>query len=331
MEMKKVVITGGAGFVGVNLAIYLYKQGYEIVLIDRADQFSRLDRIRQIIQFETIFMDLSKEAIQLPENTDCIIHLAALPHVDYSYYHPENAISNNILSLTKILDTAVKRNVPVFFASSVEVYGGQSDKEYKETDVLKPVSPYGASKEACEAIIYSYQGCFNLKASIFRLTNLYGPFQLPDRIIPRAITRMMSGCELDVEGNYIRDFVHVENAARAIQMIMENECFNQIFNISSGIGSSILEIAEKLVSINGGSSDIEQVLSRGNKQRGKRLIINADKIKKELGWSPLISLEEGMELTYEWFNNNQSWWSQFESCYQSDRHSMNFVVDCVFS
>lgn len=116
MPKKKVVITGGAGFVGVNLAIYLYKHGYEIVLVDIADQFRRLELIRQDIHFESIFIDLSKDLIKLPEDTDCIIHLAALPHVDYSYYYPENTLRNNILSLTRILDTAVKMKLPVFFS-----------------------------------------------------------------------------------------------------------------------------------------------------------------------------------------------------------------------
>lgn len=166
---------------------------------------------------------------------------------------------------------------------------------------------------------------------MFRLTNLYGPFQLPDRIIPRVITRLISEYDLDIEGNYIRDFVYVEDAVQAIKMIMENKCFDQIHNISSGIGSSISEIAEKLISINRKNSTIEQVLSRENNQRGKRLVINAGKIKENLGWFPATSMEKGLELTYQWFKSNKEWQNQFEYCYQSDRHSMNFVVDCIFN
>lgn len=330
---KKIVITGGAGFVGVNLAIECMKSGYMVTIIDLSDRDSRLKYIEKEFRekLHIIYADLWKENIVLPLDTAYIIHLAAWPHVDFSYYYPKVTLMNNTMSFVQILDEAVKKNIPVIFASSVEVYGGVRDERYSECDNPNPVSPYGASKQACELILSAYVRCYGLKAATFRLTNLYGPFQLPDRIVPRVIARLLSGMFLEVECNVVRDFLYVKDAARAIIKVMESGNWGQTYNISTGYGVSMGDIVNQILKESGIEAEVHKLDEQIQKQRGKSLIISNDKIKSELGWKPEVGLSEGIHQTYQWYSANQAWYQIFQSCYSELRDSQKFVVDCVFN
>jgi dTDP-glucose 4,6-dehydratase len=196
--MSKILITGVAGFVGTNLSLFLLDKGHHIVGIDVNDRHKRLQKSgllsnknfqfkKNDLAVKIAFHDDKKEHVQ------AIFHLAALPHVDFSSFYPHHVISNNIESFINILELGRELNVPVIFASSVEVYGGMTDKKYQETDLLFPLSPYGASKVGCEAIMKSYIETQGTKGLVFRFTNLYGPWQAPDRLIPRIIAQIILG------------------------------------------------------------------------------------------------------------------------------------------
>ncbi|WFA84378.1 NAD-dependent epimerase/dehydratase family protein [Paenibacillus amylolyticus] len=180
------------------------------------------------------------------QEQDYIIHLAAMPHVDYSYHQPGEVFRNNTLSTQAVLQYATEHHIPVLLASSVEVYGGDWGRVYHESDPYAPVSPYSASKVACEMLAHSYAQCYQLPVKFFRLTNLYGPWQLPDRIIPRNFGRMLDGLPLDIQGSAVRDFLYVDDALRAIEQIMLKGKDGQVYNISTGLGTTMQEIGEIL-------------------------------------------------------------------------------------
>ncbi len=328
---KRILITGGCGFVGMNVAMHLLRQGCFVTLIDFSDRMNRLSVLPNKINndIEVVSMDLSCQDILLQREFDMVVHLAAWPHVDFSYFNPELTIYNNILSLIKVLNFALKRRIPVLFSSSVEVYGGNEDKEYYETDCLNPASPYGSSKLACESIIKTYERCFDLKAIIFRLTNLYGPFQLPDRIIPRSIARMLCNEDLDIDGDFYRDFVYIDDAVKAINMLMESQNWGEVYNIASGRSMSIQTVAETIIDKREKNSSIKHFISNCNKQRGNHLKINSNKIKTEFNWKPEIDIYEGISNTYEWYCKNKEWLEQFKECIYAERKTQRFVVDCV--
>src|SRR4030095_16682784 len=168
------------------------------------------------------------------EGIDAIFHLAALPHVDYSRFHPEQTVTNNVQSLLAVAKLATSLEVPMVFSSSVETYGGNVDKLYRETDCPNPLSPYAASKVACEAIINSYVDTQDLQATTFRFTNLYGPLQAPDRLMPRVIAQILRGHDVVVERGTNRDFVFVGDACEVLESAIGLEHKGEIYNLSSG-------------------------------------------------------------------------------------------------
>lgn len=318
---------------GVNLAMECLKSGYEVTIMDLPERDSRIKYIQKEYRekINIVYVDLWNNKIVLPSDTAYIIHLAAWPHVDFSYYYPKVTLMNNTMSLVQILDEAVKLDIPVIFASSVEVYGGERGELYSELDNPNPVSPYGASKRACELILSTYVRCYGLKAATFRLTNLYGPFQLPDRIVPRVIARLLSGMFLDVESSVVRDFLYVGDAAKAIIKVMESGNWGETYNISSGYGVSMGAIVNQILMESEIEASIRKLDEQIHKQRGKSLIISNEKIKSELGWKPEVALAEGIHKTYQWYESNQTWYQIFRSCYSELRDSEKFVIDCMFN
>lgn len=328
---KNVLITGGAGFVGFNLVEYLVKKNYNVSILDRPNHTNRLKDYKQEtgISFPFYSCDLLYDSFVLPQDIDLVIHLAAYPHVDFSFYYPELTLENNIMSLTKILNQIMKRDIPIYFASSVEVYNNNGNNSNCETDRPEPVSLYGASKYADELILKSYKQCYDLKYCIFRLTNLYGPWQLPDRIIPRSICRLLDNLKLDIDGDVIRDFVYIDDAVKAIYSIINCSNWGDIYNISSNKGISILEIGNFILNEANSGDIIIHPESCVGKQRCNRLVVNNKKIFNKLNWKPEIQIQEGIKRTYEWYLKNQKWWKQYARCYSSPRDSQNFVIDCV--
>jgi dTDP-glucose 4,6-dehydratase len=174
---RTIVITGGAGLVGRNLIRCALEKGYRVIAVDTRDRLRRLEDIEMHSDARLLFspLNLVENQFTLEVDADALIHLAALPHVDYSRYYPDRVVTNNITALLEPIHVALERNIPLLFSSSVEVYGGNEGALFTETDAYTPLSPYAASKVGCEAFIQSSMSSFGLTASIIRFTNLYGP------------------------------------------------------------------------------------------------------------------------------------------------------------
>jgi len=322
-------VTGGAGFVGINFVIQALQAGYRVVVFDYEDRLERFkySGLLESCDIEFHSINLTND-FKIPRETQAFVHFAALPHVDYSLYEPKEVISNNILSLLNVLQNAISCQIPVLFTSSVEVYGGNQGDLLTEGSKFNPLSPYAASKVGCEAIINSYRAAYDLTATTIRLTNLYGPWQAPDRIVPRLITQTLSGHQCEIDQGRIRDFIHVKDAVDALIKVLEKGVWNETFNICSSIGTSNFELAEMIYKVSGNemrflcTSDI-----REKDGRGMALVSCFQKLHDVTGWFPTISLENGIQDTYQWYKCNFNWWQLFKPNIASNRNTPHFIVD----
>lgn len=327
--MKTVVVTGGLGFVGVHVINQLLKNGYHVVAIDICDFFRREQFINYRDNFELIYKNLKDPDLfdRLPKKADYIIHLAAVPHVDYSYYYENETIENNFFSLKNILDYARMSYAKVLFSSSVEVYGGVEDKVYKETDCLHPKSIYGYSKLMCEELIKYYIDNYNIDCTILRLTNLYGSAQLPDRIIPRNICRLMDNLSFDLTSDFYRDFLYVEDAAVAILKMLKSGICGEIYNLSSGKSYNMRTIANRVLELFEGADVLSFDSNKTNNGRGRHLKIDCQKIASNIDCYTETDLMIGLESTVAWYKHNWKWCKQFSRQYRSLRESSAFIID----
>jgi dTDP-glucose 4,6-dehydratase len=327
---QTIVVTGGAGFVGVNFIRYAHKKGYRVIIVDTSDRLHRLESMGVFPDPHLIFSPLNLAADHfslLEEDIVALIHLAALPQVDYSLYYPERVGTNNISALLKTLDFVRERKIPILFASSVEVYGRNEEGLLCEKDAYHPLSPYAASKVAGEAFLQSYMASLGVTGSITRLTNLYGPWQAPDRIIPRLITQILSDYPCEIDGGRWRDFLYVEDAVEALLSIVEHSLWGEIFNISSEHGYDNYHLTSLLQEVSGKTIQVSYTdLKRGD-GRGESLIASSEKIQEAIGWRPSVSLPEGIRLTYDWYASHSHWWRQFDENIRSGRTGPQFLTD----
>jgi dTDP-glucose 4,6-dehydratase len=326
---QTIVITGGAGFVGVNLVRYAHQKGYHVIVVDAGDRLQRLEHLYADSGQKPLFvpLNLAKEVLILEQKVDAMIHLAALPHVDYSRYFPAQVTRNNINALLNVLEFVQECRVPILFVSSIEVYGGNEEGLFYENDPYQPLSPYAVSKESCEKLLHSFINTTGIVGSTARLTNLYGPWQAPDRIIPRLITQILSGYRCEVDGGRMRDYLSVDDAVKAILGIVERNLWNETFNISSGQGYDNYSLVSLLQEASQYTINISYIDAKQGDGRGRSLISSSQKLQAALAWQPTISLSDGIRQTYDWYAEHHDWWRQFDENIKSDRSGPHFLTD----
>lgn len=330
---KTILVTGAAGFLGSNLTKKLLQRGDRVIAADLSDRFYRLQFIseHEHIDATANYVDLSTDVPSIDLELDFVIHLAAWPHVDFSLYYPSVTIKNNLLSLIHMLEFCRVRNIPMIYTSSVEIYGGERDIPlFRETDAPGPTSPYSASKLAGEEIVHSYTRNFGQRIATLRMTNLFGPMQLPDRIIPRMITRFLCGRRTEIEPGYYRDFLYVDDAVRAIEAVLDDcTTMNETFNIASGTFISMKQLADVISEITGHCCYVEKPCITAESTRGKYLKIDNTKFIQKTGWRPSQSLKTGLLKTLDWYSQNQSWWENWKDTFLNDRNNYGFLMDCI--
>lgn len=326
---KTIVILGGAGFVGTNLALAALARGHRVLACDRADRFgtfhlaveSRFPAVR------LISVDLAAGVPELPDDADIVINLAALPHVEFSMYAPALAVNNNVALHVNALEAARRHSIPFLFVSSIEVYGGNDGDILDEDCLPRPLSPYAASKVACEQILHSYAAAFAMRAAIVRLTNLYGPWQTPDRLVPRFIARFLSGADCDVDAMRLRDFLHVRDAVSAILAVAEAQAWGETFNIASGVPTTTQRVASLVAANCDGGTRLRIAANRDFDGRGYSLVSSGARLTARTGWSPLMDVEKGLRETCAWYRAHEEWWRQFTPAFMAERTSPDYIVD----
>jgi dTDP-glucose 4,6-dehydratase len=320
----KILVTGGAGFIGSNFIRYFLTQHqeYKIINLDKLTYAANLDNLSDVEKnpnYQFVKGDICDSKVVeelLKDKVDAIIHFAAETHVDRSLYDPEIFVKTNVLGTQVLLEAGLKYKIKRFIQISTdEVYGSAGEKgSFAEDSRLVPNSPYSASKAGADLLIRSYVKTFDSPAIVTRSCNNYGPYQFPEKLIPLFITNALEDKELPIYGDglHIRDWIHVEDHCKAIDLVLHKGNTGEIYNISSNVEKTNLEITDVILkNLNKPESLIEHVKDRPAHDR--RYSLNADKIRKELGWEPEVSFEQGMKLTIDWYTKNKEWWQKVKS------------------
>merc|ERR1719221_722270 len=313
-----ILLTGGAGFIGSHAAILLAKKypNYKVVVYDKLDYCSCLENLNEIESlpnFKFVKGDISSpdlvSYVLKEEKIDTIMHFAAQTHVDNSFGNSFNFTQANIFGTHVLLESAkncetLRRFVHV---STDEVYGEGEDfdtKPMEEEHVLEPTNPYAATKAGAEFLVKSYHRSFKLPCIITRGNNVYGPHQFPEKLIPKLTNQLLRGLPVTIhgDGSNTRNFLYVEDVARAFDVILHKGSVGHIYNIGGKNEISNLEVAKKLIEILGLKDREKELLTfvPDRKFNDLRYTINSGKLHK-LGWKEEMDWEEGLRTTVEWF------------------------------
>jgi dTDP-glucose 4,6-dehydratase len=314
----KLLVTGGAGFIGSNFIRYVLRThpGYSVLNLDKLTYAGNLENLADVEAnprykfFRGDICDAETVETLLREPVDGVVHFAAESHVDRSIADARDFIRTNVQGTYTLLDAARRARVPCFVhVSTDEVYGSLApDQSADEKWPLAPNSPYAASKAAADLLVRSFFQTYRFPAIITRASNNYGPHQFPEKLIPLMITNALEGKKLPVYGDGLneRDWVFVEDHCRAIDQVLHSGRPGEIYNIGSGRPITNLEVVRGLLRILGKSEDlIEFVADRPGHDR--RYALDTSKIESELGWRPEVGLQAGLARTVEWYRANAEW------------------------
>lgn len=322
----KLLVTGGAGFIGSNFILYWIKNHPEdqIVNFDKLTYAGNLENLKEVEKnpnYSFVRGDIcnATDVETAMQGIDTVVHFAAESHVDRSILEPAAFVLTNVVGTQVLLDAAVKNSVKRFHhVSTDEVFGAldlNSSDKFDESTRYNPHSPYSASKAGSDHLVRAYYDTFGLPISITNCSNNYGPYQFPEKIIPLAITNLLENKKIPIYGDglYVRDWLYVEDHCRAIDLVLSKGKAGETYCVG-GLSDDIsnLEVAKKIISLLGkGEDSIEFVKDRPGHDR--RYAVDFSKIKNELGWEPLHSFDEWITQTVEWYKNNEDWWKEVKS------------------
>lgn len=311
----KILVIGGAGFIGSNFVRYIINNysEYEVVVLDKLTYSGRIENLKEILnKIRFVRGDIRKKEDIERVAIDCeaIINFAAETHVDRSIMSSEDFVLTNVYGVYNILEIVRKYdNIEKFIQISTdEVYGPIIDGSFKENDRLYPRNPYSATKASADLLCLSYFETYGLNVVITRSTNNYGPFQHPEKLIPKTIIYSILNKKIPIygKGNAIRDWIYVEDNCRAIDLVLRKGKKGEIYNIASKEEKSVMEVVKTILRfMSKDESLIEFVKDRP--AHDLRYSLDIEKITK-LGWKPKIKFEEGIKRTIEWYNKNKWWW-----------------------
>ena len=322
--MKKIIVTGGLGFIGSNLIDLLIKKKYSVINIDKvtySSNFYNVKKYKDSKNYKFIKCDIGNKKIKkilLKYKPICIFNLAAETHVDRSIDNPNNFIQSNIVSVFKLLEYfkeySKKYKSKLIHISTDEVYGdillGRSSENYP----YNPSSPYAASKAASDHLVNSYVKTYNLPAIITNCSNNYGPKQHPEKLIPKIIYNILNNKTVPIygTGKNSREWIYVKDHCEALLKIFLKGKIGEFYNIGSNnnlnnlnVTKEILSYAQKLIKI-GNKVKINFVKDRPG--HDMRYALDSSKIKKQIGWYPKTTFKKGIKLTFEWYYNNTSYY-----------------------
>jgi dTDP-glucose 4,6-dehydratase len=317
----KLLVTGGSGFIGSNFIKHWFVAHPDDSIIN-LDKMTYAANPRNLTEFEGksnyqfVKGDILDEKIvdELVSQVDAIVHFAAESHVDRSIDDPSLFVRTNVLGTYNLLMAAKKYNKRFHHISTDEVFGSVemgSDKQFNESTPYDPSSPYSASKASSDHLVRSFYKTFGLPITISNCSNNYGPYQHPEKMIPRSITNLLTDQKIKVYGQGLnfRDWLHVEDHCRAIELILLNGKIGETYCIG-GLkkGTSNMELVKLMLKLMGkDESCLEYVADR---PAHDNYAVNWDKINRELGWEPKYTFETGLQQTIDWYTANTSWWQE---------------------
>jgi dTDP-glucose 4,6-dehydratase len=315
----RILVTGGAGFIGSNYVKHILTKtehnNLKVVVLDKLTYAGSMDNLDKVIQnpkLEFVHGDICDHELvnNLVSNSDRVINFAAESHVDRSIESSEEFIYTNILGTQVILEALRKQpDIKFIQVSTDEVYGSIDNGSWDESYPLKPNSPYAASKAAADLIVLSYQKTYALDLMISRCCNNYGPNQFPEKIIPLFITNLIQNKKIPVygDGQNVREWIHVEDHCRGLELIFEKGRSGEVYNLGNETELKNIDLANKILNFfASGPEVINFVADRLGHDR--RYSLNFEKATKELGYMPGITFEFGLIETINWYKENSNWW-----------------------
>ncbi len=325
--MRKIIVTGGLGFIGSNLINMLLKRNYYVVNLDKityASNFFNLKKLPNKKNYKFVKCDIGdKNKVERLLNKfkpTCVFNLAAETHVDRSIDSPENFINTNILGTFNLLENFRKyskknKNVRLIHISTDEVYGDILKGRSKEIDTYIPSSPYAASKASSDHLVYSYVRTFNIPAIVTNCSNNYGPRQHPEKLIPKLIYNIISNNVLPIygKGKNSREWIHVDDHCDALIKVFKKGKIGNFYNIGSNYNLDNISVAKHLIKVS------KKYIKIGRKVKIKfikdrpghdlRYAIDSSKIRRSLKWRPKYSFKDGIDKTFLWYLKNQNFYS----------------------
>jgi len=323
----KLLVTGGAGFIGSNFIRYWlakYKKD-KIVNLDKLTYAGNLENLREIEKnprYQFIKGDICNPKIvrEAIKGIDVVVHFAAETHVDRSIMAPAAFVMTNVIGTQILLDAALEVKIKRFHhVSTDEVFGAlslNSRKKFNEKTPFAPNSPYAASKAASDYLVRAYLKTYSLPITITNTSNNYGPYQFPEKLLPLAITNLLEGKKVPIYGDglYVRDWLYVEDHCRAIDLVLKKGKVGETYCVG-GMTKDIanLQVIKKICRFMGKNPDEWMEFVKDRPGHDRRYAIDWRKIKDELGWQPKYDFEIYLETTINWYINNQSWWKRIKS------------------
>ncbi|MBK5261218.1 MAG: dTDP-glucose 4,6-dehydratase [Peptostreptococcaceae bacterium] len=319
----KILITGGAGFIGSNFVYYYLERhpDWDVVCIDAltyAAKLKTLDRAIKNNKFKFIKGDITDREfifkIFEEEGFQVVINFAAESHVDKSIEDSTIFLKTNILGVQILMDACKEFNVSRYHqVSTDEVYGdlpiNRPDLKFTELSPVQASSPYAASKAAADLLVQSYYRTYSLPVTISRCSNNYGPYQFLEKLIPSMVVRALQGKKLYIYGDgcNVRDWLHVDDHCSAIDLILKEGESGEVYNIGGNSEKNNLEVVGRILEEMGKNHDLIE-FTEDRPGHDLRYAIDAAKMKLNFGWEPTIAFEEGIVSTIRWYIENEAWW-----------------------
>ena len=317
----KVLVTGGLGFIGSNFCRHMLADypDYELINVDKVGigaNPANLHDVENNRRYTFIKGDICNPQLmnRLIHQVDAVVNIAAETHVDRSISDPNMFLQNNTLGTFTILEAIRRHNhkCRLLQVSTDEVYGEAIEGSFTESTSPKPSNPYSASKAAADMFVLSYYKTFGLNVSITRCTNNFGPYQMPEKLIPKTVIRALRDLPIPIygKGANIRDWIYVDDHCRAVSLVLEKGKPGEIYNVSAGNEKTNIEIAHKIIAkLNKPENLITFVEDRPG--HDERYSLDSSKLQAELGWRPKAIFEEALSSTIEWYLGNEHWWTPF--------------------
>lgn len=316
----RLLVTGGAGFIGSNFVRYWLSNHPEdeVVVYDAltyAGNLASLEDLRDSIAFvQADVCDLEKaEQVMAAHSVEVVVHFAAESHNSLAVLDPARFFRTNVLGTQSMLEAARRSSVARFHhISTCEVYGDlalDSDESFHEESPYRPRTPYNASKAGADHAVRSYFETFGLPVTITNCCNNYGPYQFPEKVIPLFVTRALedSALPLYASTKNRREWLHVDDHCRAVEAVLERGQPGETYHVGSGVEASIEEIADLVLQALGKPSSLKTIVP-DRPGHDRRYLLDSTKLRSRLNWAPLVSFEEGMAGTVRWYEEHRSWW-----------------------
>ena len=322
--MKKIIVTGGLGFIGSNLIDLLIKKNFSVINIDKisySSNFYNLKEYNNSNKYKFIRCNIGErkfKKILFKYKPICIFNLAAETHVDRSIDNPEHFVQSNIVDVYKLLEYfkeySQKFSSKLIHISTDEVYGDILKGRTSEKYPYNPSSPYAASKAASDHLVQSYVRTYKIPAIITNCSNNYGPKQHPEKLIPKLIYNILNNKPLPIYGKGLnsREWIFVKDHCEALIKIFKKGKIGNFYNIGSNKNLTNLKVCEHLISVAKKNSILGTKVKinfiKDRPGHDIRYALNSNKIKKELNWKPRINFKEGIKLTFDWYNKNRKYY-----------------------